>query len=115
MANWTRPRLLANKKEWFSNALDYNGPCCYMLGTGGPRGGAIRWHYVGHAGNEGKRMGQYGYDGSHLSDTIADHLKRGWCLYYRAISCKSKKAAKTMETRFLLKFKFDWNDKLNRA
>ena len=64
---WTGPRLLAYKNEWFDASLDHNVPACYEIGTGGPRGGNIEWHYVGETVNERQRMTQYASDGSHLS------------------------------------------------
>jgi hypothetical protein len=110
---WTTWRLLANRKDWFDDRFDYEGPACYELGTGGPRGGAIQAHYIGETKNECSRMECYARHGSHLSDIIDDHLERGWCLYYRGMSCASKKAAVAMQDRMLAKFKYDWNYLLN--
>jgi|SRR6266581_172023 len=106
---WTTPRLLAKGNEWYDDAFDYEGPACYELGTGGPRGGKIQWHYVGETANEKKRLSEYARSGSHLSSTIDWHLKRGWSLYYRACACSSKKAAKEMQDRMLARLKYDWN------
>ncbi|MCI0393116.1 MAG: GIY-YIG nuclease family protein [Acidobacteria bacterium] len=93
--------------------LTYDGPSCYMLGTGGPLGGNLEWHYVGHTVNERRRMCQYGRDGSHLSRIINYHLNQEWHLWYRAISCGSKEAAGIMERAYLKKYIFDWNYLLN--
>jgi hypothetical protein len=41
---WTRARLLAYKNDWFDASLDYEGPACCEIGTGGPRGGNLEWH-----------------------------------------------------------------------
>jgi hypothetical protein len=106
---WTTPRLLVKGNEWYDDEFDYEGPACYELGTGGPRGGKIQWHYVGETANEKKRVSEYARSGSHLSSTIDWHLRRGWSLYYRAFACSSKKAAKEMQDRMLGRLKYDWN------
>jgi len=106
---WTKPRLLAHGNEWFGGNLDHDGPACYEIGTGGPRGGNLQWHYVGETVNEKKRMARYGADGSHLSKIIARRLKEGWHLYYRAQACESKEAAKRMQDNLLRDNKYDWN------
>jgi hypothetical protein len=110
---WTRPRLIAVKGQWFSELLDNDGPACYELGTGGPRGGGIQWHYVGETINERSRIECYARNGSHLSKLINGHLNRGWCLYYRASACVSKITAKQMQDNLLNRFKYDWNRMLN--
>jgi hypothetical protein len=99
---WTEWRLLANRKEWFDDQLDYEGPSCYELGTGGPRGGNIQPHYVGETKNERERMRQYARHGSHLSKTIDWHLKQGWCLFYRGMAVPSKAAACPLQVRLEL-------------
>ena len=111
---WTRPRLLAYKNEWCDVSLDHEGAACYEIGTGGPRGGNIEWHYVGETANEKKRMSQYGRDGSHLSKMINYHLRQGWHIYYHACACLSKEAAKRMQDNLLAKWEYDWNDVGNR-
>ena len=113
MSRWTEPRLIAFKNEWYSESFDYEGPACYELGTGGPRGGNIQWHYVGETSNEKQRISEYARSGSHLSDIINWHLRQGWHLYYRSQSLPTKKDAKEMQDRLLARFKYDWNDKLN--
>jgi hypothetical protein len=106
---WTQPRLLAYKSKWSDASLDHRGPACYEIGTGGPRGGNIEWHYVGETGNEKRRMSRYGRDGSHLSKEINYHLRQGWHIYYHAWACSSKKAAKRMQDNLLRRRKYDWN------
>src|SRR5438477_13024542 len=39
VSSWTSWRRIANRREWFDDALDWDGPACYELGLGGPRGG----------------------------------------------------------------------------
>lgn len=112
---WTRARLLAYKGTWFSDCFDYNGPACYELGTGGPRGGNIQWHYVGHTKNEKNRMCRYGRDGSHLSKIIDYHINQGWCIHYRSWSRTTKEAAEKMERSMLRQFTYDWNKILNHT
>jgi hypothetical protein len=106
---WTRPRLLAYKNEWYDASLDHEGPACYEIGTGGPRGGNIVWHYVGETINEKKRMTRYGSDGSHLSGNINWHLKQGWHIFYHAHACPTKEAAKKMQDNLLARWEYDWN------
>jgi len=113
MGQWTRPRLIASGGEWFNEHFDYNGAACYELGTGGTRGGRIQWHYVGETGNERARISCYARNGSHLSETINWHLRRGWCLYYRARAFATKELAKQMQDNLLRRFKYDWNTILN--
>lgn len=112
---WTGWRLLANRREWFADGFDYDGPSCYELGTGGIRGGSIEPHYVGETKDEHKRMCQYACHGSHLSDIITWHLRQGWYLYYRGAAMPTKAAAVEMQNRMLARFWYDWNQILNRA
>jgi len=77
MGRWTKPRLIAYKSEWYEDPFDYDGPACYQLGTGGPRGGDIQWHYVGEKSNERQRISIYARSGSHLSEIIDYHLRQG--------------------------------------
>jgi len=107
---WTRPRLLAYLNEWYDASLDHDGPACYEIGTGGPRGGNIVWHYVGETANEKARMSRYGSDGSHLSKKINQNLKEGWRVYYHACACQSKAAAKRMQDNLLRQWEYDWNE-----
>ncbi len=110
---WTYWRKLAEGDEWFDEVFDYDGPACYELGTGGPRGGNIESMYVGETANEKKRMAAYACSGSHLAEIIAKHLRDGWSLYYRAQTKPSKEAAKAVQDRLLEQFDYDWNIRLN--
>lgn len=110
---WTKFRLLADKKHWYDEILDWDGPACYELAIAGPRGGNLRIVYIGETSNEKKRMASYARSGSHLAREIDWHLKEGWCLRYRGYGCNSKKEAVEMEKRMLKKFKYDWNIKFN--
>src|ERR1700689_4374165 len=98
---WTQPGLLAYKNEGYDASLDHKGPACYEIGTGGPRGGNIEWHYVGETVNERQRMTQYASDGSHLSKMINWHLKQDWHIWYHACACRTKEAAKGMQDNLL--------------
>jgi GIY-YIG domain-containing protein len=111
---WTSWRLLAQGQDWFDEEFDNEGPCCYELGTGGPRGGSIRQHYVGETANERKRMSEYGRDGSHLSKIIRWHLREGWCLYYRSWAVNSKAQAFAKQNALLAQYEYDWNTQLNQ-
>ena len=113
MGRLTEPRLIAYKNEWYDDSFDYDGPACYQLGTGGPQGGDIQWHYVGETSNESQRISTYARDGSHLSSEINWHLRQGWHLYYRAIACSTKEEAKQMQDSYLSQYNFDWNEKQN--
>ena len=109
MGKWTQPRLIAQGRQFLDEGLNYDGPCCYELGTGGPRGGRIQWHYVGETLNERQRITGYARHGSHLSPIIDWHLRQGWSLYYRARACASKEQARQMQDNLLRKFSYDWN------
>jgi hypothetical protein len=113
MGRWTEPRLIAYRGEWYEDPFDYDGAACYELGTGGPRGGDIQWHYVGETNNEHQRIGTYARSGSHLSEIIDYHLRQGWHLFYRSKACSTKKEAKQIQDNLLSRFEYDWNDKLN--
>ena len=75
MPRWTNKRKIACGSEWYGDQFDYEGPACYELGTGGPKGGNIQWRYVGETSNEKKRIEGYARNGSHLSEIINDHLR----------------------------------------
>jgi len=111
---WTGFRLLADGQYWFADACDWNGPACYELGTGGPRGGSISIHYVGETGNERSRIQSYARSGSHLAGIIDGHLRDGWYLYYRAVTCSSKNSAQALQNSLLERYEYDWNLLLNR-
>lgn len=113
MARWTNFRKIADRRHWFDDELDWDGPACYELGIGGPRGGGIRIVYVGETSNEKRRVAAYACHGSHLSKIVASHLRDGWCLYYRACALKSKRAAVIMQNNLLARWKYDWNIMLN--
>ena len=53
---WTNWRKIAEKGTWCDDELDYDGPACYELAVGGPRGGDIRPVYVGETVNERTRV-----------------------------------------------------------
>ncbi len=113
MVPWTNWRRLADKFYWDDHEFDYDGPACYELGIGGPNYGNIRIVYVGETGNEKKRLVSYAKHGSHLSEIIDYHLKRGFSLYYRGIALPSKAAAMDMQDNLLNGYDYDWNLQLN--
>jgi hypothetical protein len=114
MRRWTKPRHIAYKSQWFDNSFDYTGPACYEIGTGGPRGGNIQWHYVGETNDETQKIRTYARNGSHLSKMINWHLRQGWHLYYRSRACATKKEAEQLQNNLLARYKYDWNNKLNK-
>ena len=111
---WTRWRKIADRRHWFPEALDWNGPACYELALAGPRGGDLRIVYVGETVNEHSRVVAYASRGSHLAEIIASHLRRGWCLFYRAQAKVSKAEAVRMQNSLLADYDYDWNILLNR-
>jgi hypothetical protein len=113
MSNWTRWRKIADRHNWFSDDLDWDGPACYELGIAGPRGGNLKIVYVGETSNEKRRVATYASSGSHLAEIIEKHLKDGWHLFYRAQIKASKKDAVRMQNGLLEKFDYDWNLLLN--
>lgn len=106
---WTKWRKIADKNYWYDEDFDYEGPACYELAIGGPRGGNIDIKYAGETKNERSRISAYASHGSHLSEIIDWHLKKGYVLYYRAQSKKSKAAAKIMQNNLLEEYNYDWN------
>jgi hypothetical protein len=110
---WTDWRKIADKKEWFGDQLDWDGPACYELAIAGPRGGDLKPVYVGETANEKKRVIAYASHGSHLSEIISWHLNQGWTLWYRAVSLGTKKQAKAVQNSLLKRFDYDWNKQLN--
>jgi hypothetical protein len=113
MSRWTHWRRIADRREWFGESLDWDGPACYELGIGGPRRGDFRIVYVGETVNEQRRVIAYASHGSHLSDIIAWHLARGWHLFYRAQLKRSKRAAVRLQNNLLARFAYDWNKQRN--
>lgn len=111
--SWTDWRKIANRREWFDNELDWDGPACYELAIAGPRGGNLKPVYVGETVNERKRVAAYARSGSNLSKIINSHLRDGWTLWYRAQVKTSKTAAKALQDRLLGRFDYDWNIILN--
>ena len=107
MGSWTKWRKIANRLIWYDEALDWDGPACYELAIAGPRGGDLRTVYVGETANERSRVAAYARSGSHLAEIIGDHLRRGWCLFYRARAMASKAAAVRMQNQLLKKFDYD--------
>jgi hypothetical protein len=110
---WTSWRKIADRSQWYPEQLDWEGPACYELAIAGPRGGDLRIVYVGETSNERQRAVAYASHGSHLSEIIHAHLRRGWHLFYRAWGASSKAAAVRMQDNLLMKWDYDWNLKLN--
>lgn len=113
MARWTRWRKIADRRHWYGDELDWDGPACYELAIGGPRGGDLRIVYVGETANEKRRVIAYASHGSHLAEIVEWHLKRGWHLFYRAQIKDSKSEAIRAEQNLLAAFDYDWNIRLN--
>lgn len=111
--SWTQFRLIAQGHDFTNANCDHDGPACYELAIGGPRGGDMRIVYVGETGNERARMTKYGRDGSHLAKIIRWHLMEGWSLYYRGYATATKAAAITLQNSLLAKNEYDWNVQLN--
>jgi hypothetical protein len=109
MGRWTELRKISDKDYWYDDYLNYDGPACYELAIAGPRGGRPQIVYVGETGNERARLSCYARYGSHLTQIIDWHLKRGWSLYYRAHALGSKEAAKRMQDSRLSRFFYPWN------
>jgi hypothetical protein len=106
---WTGWRKIAERSKWFGDEIDHDGPACYELGLGGPRGGDMRIVYVGETVNEKSRVIAYASHGSHLAQTIRSALRGGWSLFYRAQARPSKLAAKATQDRLLRDYEYAWN------
>ena len=113
MGSWTKWRKIAERDEWYDDALDWDGPACYELAIAGPRGGGLRAVYVGETSNERRRVAAYARGASHLAAIVSDHLRRGWTLFYRARALHSKAVAVEMQNSMLASFEYDWNIQLN--
>ena len=113
MSAWTQWRKVADQQFWFDEAFDWDGPACYELALGGPRGGDIQIVYCGETGNEKRRVIQYASHGSHLSEIIHSHLREGWNLFYRAQSKNSKEEAVHLQNNLLRQYEYPWNVQLN--
>lgn len=113
MSVWTQWREIADRNHWYSDMLDWDGPACYELAIGGPRGGNLEIVYVGETVNEKRRVAGYASHGSHLARIIASHLRDGWHLFYRAQAKGSKEKAVRMQNYLLGKYDYDWNVQLN--
>ena len=113
MSTWTQWRKVADRNHWYDDALDWDGPACYELAIGGPRGGNLRIVYVGETISESRRVIAYASYGSHLSKIIEWHLKQGWHLHYRAQTKNSKREAVRMQNNLLAELDYDWNIQLN--
>jgi len=111
--SWTNWRLIADKRTWYSDELDWEGPACYELALAGPRGGDLREVYVGETKNEKKGLAAYAKHGSHLSKIIDADLRRGWTLWYHATALDTKEDAVAMQNRMLKRWRYDWNIQLN--
>jgi GIY-YIG domain-containing protein len=110
MSGWTNWKKLATEHEWFDDDFDeYNGPACYELALGGPRGGELEIMYVGETKHEKTRIKQYARDGSHLSKEIGRELRAGWTLWYRAQAKSTKRLARAMQDHLLAKHDYPWN------
>lgn len=115
MSAWTKWRKIAEGNRWFSEELDWDGPACYELAVGGPRGGGLERVYVGETDCEKRRIADYARLGSHLTDIIKEHLNQGWSLYYRAQIKSSKQEAIRMQNNLLARHDYKWNIRLNRG
>lgn len=105
---WTPWRRIADSWLWYADALNYDGPACYELGTRGPRGG-IKRRYVGDAENERARVLCHAKRRSHLSQVIARHLDLGQTLYFRSIACATKFEAQSLQDVLLRRHNYDGN------
>ena len=113
MGRWIEPRLIAISDEWYPNALHYDGPSCYELGSLGYRERYIRWHYVGETGNERRRIKGYATHGSHKADRIDEILAEGRKLYFHSYKCPTKEQAVMMQNKLLAIHNYPWNRMLN--
>ncbi len=52
MSTWTDWRKIADRRSWYDDTLDWDGPACYELAIGGPRGGNLKIVYLGETSNE---------------------------------------------------------------
>jgi len=106
---WTNWRKIAVGNEWFDEEFDHDGPACYELGIGRPRGRKVERVYVGETDNEQRRVKLYAQGHGHIEKEIRRELRSGYVLYYRGQAKSSKGAAKKMQDRLLEKCDYPWN------
>lgn len=111
---WTEWVLLLDREGRWDVRILPGTPAVYELAIS--RTGHISAEDVMYAGetvNVGNRMGDYGEDGSHLSDVIDRSIRAGFDVYCRFFPVASKSAAVQAEQRRLMKFDYSWNIKDN--
>lgn len=117
--DFTDWQVLAADERFFIEENDHLYPGCYMLGLTEQRLSSIRlWGlnqnrvdevYIGKSVEIGRRIFQYGEEGSHLEEIIEDHLNRGFVLCFCTYETDDEEEALDVERRFLDEFDFDWN------
>jgi hypothetical protein len=112
MGCWTNWKKLADRGQWYSDALPDAEPGCYELATGGPRGGNLVIRYIGETGNLRSRLYSYGRTGSHLGVLIDAELRRGSSLFFRVYRRSCKDEAVAMEYRQLKRWFYQWNARI---
>ena len=105
---WTPWRRIADSWCWYADALNYDGPSCYELGTRGP-GGSIKRRYVGDAENERARVLSHAKCSSHLGPIITRQLDLDQTLYVRSKLCATKFEAQSLQDVLLRRHHYDWN------
>jgi excinuclease UvrABC nuclease subunit len=111
---WTDWLEVADVSEYNSdNIPEWEGPACYELGVGKPRGRSIEIMYVGETNCLRKRIASYARDGSHLEYYIDDELNSGKILHYRFQRKASKEDATILQNNLLEKYDYPWNYQRN--
>lgn len=109
---WSRWIFLADYTGY--EPCNYDGPGCYELAIGGPRGGNLVIKYIGETSNISRRMRDYGHGagGSHHAARIFMELRGGKSIFYRFIKTNSKIEAKKLQDLFKNNNpeKYPWND-----
>lgn len=108
---FTEWRKIADRKNYYTDKLDHDGPSVYEIGI--RKRGKIKIMGVGETKNEERRMKEYGSYGSHWSKKIGKALNEGHEIYYRSQRKQSKKKAKKTQDNLLRKFCYPWNTQLN--
>jgi hypothetical protein len=109
---WSRWRKLCDEDYLYNEHLDWDGPVCYELALGGPRGGGLEIVYVGESGNARQRLSRHGLERSHLRETIRAYLRQGWCVFCRVQRKESKSEAVRLQNSRLAKYSYPWNIRL---
>ena len=93
---WTTWKKLAYSDKYY-NIPKYDGPACYQLRIGGPRGGNSHTVYVGETKDLNYRIRTYAVGGSHIAVKILLEMRQGNMIEYKYTPAATKDVAKKIQ------------------